>query len=413
MPASRCAVVLGVGLAFVLAPAAPRSLQAAEPSKLPVDDISSVLAESVQKHKLPGMAAAVVEDGHITAIGAAGVRCRGHKEPITTGDLFHIGSDTNSMTATLLAVLVEEGKLHWNSTPAEVFAGTVKEIDPAWKRVTLEELLTHRAGVRPNPAMITILGALALSPREQRLRVCRAVLSKPPEHEPGKDFSYSNTGYIIAGAMAEAVADDSWENLMTSRVFKPLGMEHVGFGAPGAPTPKSTKATASSSGIPITQPWGHLSDGEAVRPGPSADNAPSLGPAGRVHLTLADWARYAVLHLSEGQGSQNDSRAAGMKPLLTVAALRKLHTSSGAAIDPVGTKYAMGWGVRKLPGSDSIELTHSGSNTMWYAVISLRMSENRAILIATNQGGPGAGAACGEVKAALLRRLKSSRAGRN
>ena len=103
----------------------------------PVDDFSPLLAESVQKHKLPGMAAAIVEDGRITAIGAAGVRCRGHKEPITSDDLFHIGSDTKSMTATLIAILVEEGKLRWNSTPVEVFAGQgVKEIDPAWKRVT-------------------------------------------------------------------------------------------------------------------------------------------------------------------------------------------------------------------------------------------------------------------------------------
>ncbi|HEV7998932.1 MAG TPA: serine hydrolase domain-containing protein [Planctomycetaceae bacterium] len=413
MPVARCVVVLAVGLALVLSPGATRSVQAAEPSKAPVDDISSVLAESVQKHKLPSMAAAVVEDGHITAIGAAGVRRRGHKEPITADDLFHIGSDTKSMTATLIAVLVEEGKLRWNSTPAEVFAGTVKEIDPAWKHVTLEELLTHRAGVRPDPDLI-LFGALGLSPREQRLRVCRSVLRKPPDHQPGKAFLYSNTGYMIAGAVAEVVADDSWENLMRHRVFKPLGIEHAGFGPPGMPPARTAKDSPTASSAPISQPWGHLSNGEAVRPGPDADNPACYGPAGCVHLPLADWARYAVLHLSEGQGSQTDSRAAGTKLLLPVAALRKLHTPFGDAIDRSGTKYAMGWAVRKLPGSGvGIELTHSGSNTMWYAVISLRMSEKHAILIATNQGGPGAGAACGEVKAALLRRLKSAHAGRN
>ncbi len=380
----------------------------AEPSRGAVDNLSSVLAESVKKHKLPGMAAAIVEDGRITAIGAAGVRRRGHQEPFTSGDLVHIGSDTKSMTATLIAILVQEGKLRWDSTPAEVLAGAVQKIDPAWKRVTLEELLTHRGGVRPNPAMTTILGALALSPREQRLRVCRAVLSEPPAHEPGKNYSYSNTGYIIAGAMAEAVTNDSWENLLLSRVCKPLGMEHVGFGAPGAPPSKSKKDSSSSAAIPITQPWGHLSNGEAMRPGPSADNAPSLGPAGRVHLTLADWARFATLHLSEGRGGPGDAHGAGAKPLLSAASLRKLHTPVGKAIDPSGMKYAMGWGVLKLPGESGLELTHAGSNTMWYAVISLRMAENRAILIATNQGGFSAELACAEVEAALVRRLKSA-----
>ncbi len=228
--------LLAFVLVLIVASSAALVARGAEPAGMPVDDLSPLLAESVKKHNLPGMAAAVVDGGRITAIGAAGVRVRGHEEKITADDLFHIGSDTKSMTATLIAVLIEEGKLRWNSTPFEVLSPHgVKKIDPAWQRVTLEELLSHHAGVRPNPELATILATrlLKLSPREQRLRVCRAVLEKPPDHEPGKDFLYSNTGYIIAGAMAEAVTDDSWEHLMTRRVFQPLGMSHAGFGPPG------------------------------------------------------------------------------------------------------------------------------------------------------------------------------------
>jgi len=400
---SRLGIVLAIALAVSCAPTWHYAARAAEPVKPHVDDLSSLLAESVQKHNLPGMAAAIVDGGCITAIGAAGVRCRGHEERITTDDLFHIGSDTKSMTATLIALFVEEGKLRWNNTPVEVLAGRgVKDIDPAWQHVSLEELLTHRAGVRPNPDALTILGAQALSPREQRLRVCRAVLRKPPDHQPGKDFLYSNTGYIIAGAMAEVVADDAWENLMIKRVFKPLGMEHVGFGAPGVSPEKAAKNAPSA---PISQPWGHQPNGKPQKPGPEADNPPCFGPAGRVHLTLADWARYSVLHLSAGEGGGSDTRASAAKPLLPPTALRRLHTPLGKAIDVSGTKYAMGWGVRQLSESRGIELTHAGSNSMWYAVISLRLSENRAILIATNQGGDGATQACSEVKAALVKRM--------
>jgi CubicO group peptidase (beta-lactamase class C family) len=412
MQISRVGVVLVIGFLVSSACSAQRLSQAAETETRPVDDLSPLLAESVQKHKLPGMAAAIVDGGRITALGAAGVRCREHQERITTDDLFHIGSDTKSMTATLIALFVEEGKLKWNSTPIEVLGSRgVKEIDPAWQRVTLDELLTHRAGVVPNPDLVTMLGGLGQPPREQRMRVCRVVLRKPPDHEPGKDFLYSNTGYIIAGAMLEAVADDSWENLMISRLCKPLGMKHVGFGAPGALPTKPAKEAASAASDRITQPWGHLSDGEAVKPGPDADNPPCVGPAGRVHLTLADWARYAMLHLAAEQRSRSDG-AGATKPLLSMAALRHLHTPFGGAIDVSGTKYAMGWGVRELPGARGIELTHAGSNTMWYAVISLRMSEDRAILIVTNQGGERAGAACAEVKSALLKRADRSHAPR-
>jgi CubicO group peptidase (beta-lactamase class C family) len=171
---SHFALAIAVVFVFSRVPTTDRLAHAAEQH---VDDVSSVLADSVKKYKLPGMAAAIVEGEHLTSLGAAGVRCRGHEERITTDDLFHIGSDTKSMTATLIALLVEEGKLRWNGTPVEVFGNRgIKEIDPAWQHVTLEELLTHRAGVRPNPDLVTLLGGLALSPREQRTRVCRTVL---------------------------------------------------------------------------------------------------------------------------------------------------------------------------------------------------------------------------------------------
>jgi CubicO group peptidase (beta-lactamase class C family) len=397
----RPTIALTIALAFAAVPACLRTSLAAPPTQAPVADLSSLLGESVKKHKLAGMAAALVEGGRITAIGAAGVRCRGHEERITTDDLFHIGSDTKSMTATLIAVLVEEGKLRWNSTPFDVFAEKeIKDVDAAWKHVSLEQLLAHRGGVAPDPNL-TLPFVKDESARQQRLRVCRVLLRKPPDHEPGKKYLYSNSGYIIAGAMAEAVTNDAWENLMINRVFRSLGMEHVGFGAPGASLAKAAKGSGAP---PITQPWGHEPNGHPVEPGPEADNPPCYGPAGRVHLTLSDWSRYAVLHLSERPRNAPDRGASEHRPLLPVAALQRLHTPIGGSLDHAGTKYAMGWGVRRLAKSGGIELTHSGSNEMWYAVISLRMPENRAILIVTNQGGENASRACGEVKAALIKR---------
>jgi CubicO group peptidase (beta-lactamase class C family) len=402
----RLGVVLTVALA---SPDCQRAVRAADSVRQNVDDLSALLIERVQKHKLPGMAAAIVEGGRITAIGAVGVRCRGHEERITTDDPFHIGSDTKSMTATLIALFVEEGKLRWNSTPAEVFAGRgVKDIDPAWQRVTLEELLTHRGGVRPNPEEATILAVLNDPPREQRLRICREVLRKPPDHEPGKKYLYSNTGYMIAAAMLELAANDAWEDLIVRRVFKPLGMEHTGFGVPRQETSKSQKKSGS---VRITRPWGHRPSGEAVEPGPEADNPPCYGPAGGVHLTLADWARHATLHLCAGQGSQ--ARPAGeFQQLLPAAALRRLHTPFDGAIDRSGARYAMGWLVLERPLPRGTILTHDGSNTMWYASIWLFLADNRALLIVTNQGGDDATKACGEVGAALVRHAASAKSRR-
>src|SRR5690242_20277101 len=87
----------------------------------------------------------------IIAQGAAGVRKRGTAERITLDDQFHLGSCTKAMTATLVAMLVEEGKLNWTTTLGELFADTVKPMDPASEKVTLRQVLAHRAGLRLEP----------------------------------------------------------------------------------------------------------------------------------------------------------------------------------------------------------------------------------------------------------------------
>src|SRR6185436_647825 len=98
-----------------------------------------------------GMAAAVLRGERIIAQGASGVRKRGTAERITLVDRFHLGSCTKAMTATLVAMLVEEGMLNWTTTLGELFADTVKPMHPAWEKVTLRQVLAHRAGLPLEP----------------------------------------------------------------------------------------------------------------------------------------------------------------------------------------------------------------------------------------------------------------------
>lgn len=95
-----------------------------------------------------GLVATVLRGERIFAQGAAGVRKRGATERITVEDRLHIGSCTKAMTATLVAMLVEEGRLNWTTTMGELFADTVKPMNPAWEKVTLRQVLAHRAGLR-------------------------------------------------------------------------------------------------------------------------------------------------------------------------------------------------------------------------------------------------------------------------
>ena len=110
------------------------------------EDVSALLEPIRQKHALPALAAAAVLDGKIVAIGATGMRQMGGTKPVTVEDKWHLGSCTKSMTASLAAMLVDEGKIGWQSTVGGVLGKQVKDMDSKWAPVTLELLLGHRAG---------------------------------------------------------------------------------------------------------------------------------------------------------------------------------------------------------------------------------------------------------------------------
>jgi CubicO group peptidase (beta-lactamase class C family) len=353
-------------------------------------DLHDLLEPIRARHKTPGLVGAIVRGEEVTAIGAAGVRRAGGDAPVTINDRFHLGSDTKAMTATLIAMLVEEGKLSWGTTVGEVFGADVKQMDGGWKAVRLEQLLTHRAGA---PADLNAGGlwgrlwAAAERPgREQRRMLVEGVVSRPPVHAPGTKYLYSNAGYAIAGAMAERVMDRAWEDLMRERLFAPLGMASAGFGAPG------TKGT-------VDEPLGHRANGSPVEVGVYADNPAAIGPGGTVHCTMGDWARFVALHV---EGDRGRAR------LLKADTFTKLHTPAPGP----GEKYAMGWIVTQRPwakgdgpGDTGRVLTHSGSNTMWYAVAWLAPERDFAVIAACNQGGNEAAKACDEAAGAMIREV--------
>jgi CubicO group peptidase (beta-lactamase class C family) len=188
-----------------------------------------------------GMVAAVLRGERIIAQGVAGVRKRGSAESITLDDQFQLGSCTKAMTATLVAMLVEEGKLNWTTTLGELFADTVKPMHPAWEKVTLRQVLAHRAGLRFEPdglaqvfsELVRPLRARLGTLPQQRLEIARQALSRPPGIAPDTRYWYSNVGYILAGAVLEQLTGRAWEELMRERLFGPLGISTGGFGPPG------------------------------------------------------------------------------------------------------------------------------------------------------------------------------------
>lgn len=325
------------------------------------------LEELCVRYEVPGLAAAVWQDGRVVAQGAAGVRKAGATARVTLADKFHIGSCTKSITATLAAVLVERGVVRWDTTLAEAFPQWRESMLPEWRGVTLRALLSHQAGL---PTQISDVAAevelridYSQLPREQRASLTRQLLRRQkPLSAPGERFHYSNLSYAVAGHLLETLAGGRWEELVRAHVFVPLGMASGGFFAPAYPGR-------------VDQPWGHYrSPTTPLRPvpgGKAGDNPAAIGPGGTVHASTLDLLAYLVAHLRGGRGED-----AG---LLRTETWRELHTVHY----PPGN-YALGWGRGSWSrvGRDSIG--HDGSNTTFYTVVRIAFDRNAAVVINAN-----------------------------
>lgn len=345
------------------------------------DPVSRMLEKIRVKQGLPALAAAVVVDGKIVVTNAVGFRKNGGPERVTVNDQFHLGSVTKSMTATVAAMLVEQGKLSWTTTIGESFPELKSEIHADYLEVTLEQLLCHRGGAPGDaPADLWSKAWNATgTAAEQRLAFIKGILARKPEAKPGTKYIYSNQGYTIAGVMLEKAAHKSWEDLLRSMLFEPLGMTSAGFGAP-------------ASIDKVDQPWGHtkglLSGFEAVPPGPRADNPLAITPAGAVHCSMGDLAKYAAFHMS---GERGESK------LLKAQSFKKLHTAVADNDD-----YALGWIVLKRAWANGRALMHNGSNTMFYVVVWMAPEKNCAVVVASNVGVNSAFDGCDEATRNLI-----------
>jgi CubicO group peptidase (beta-lactamase class C family) len=284
------------------------------------------------------------------------------------------------MTATLAAIMIDEGKLRWDTTIAEVFPELKGRMDKQYEAVTVEQLLHHRGGVPgdPPPAAWERAWKEIGTPTQQRREFIEAVLAQPPAAAPGTKMIYSNQGYAIIGAMLEKITGQDYETLITAKLFKPLHMDTAGFGPPGAPDK-------------VDQPWGHLRKLLVTIP-MQVDNPPAIAPAGRVHCSLDDLARFAVFHLQHGTNG-----------LLKPETLAKLHTPPAPAdtANPM-ENHACGWVVLQRDWAGGTTFWHNGSNTMWYIVMWLAPGKNFAVIAAANIAGPAAEKGCDDASVAMI-----------
>jgi CubicO group peptidase (beta-lactamase class C family) len=327
---------------------------AAWPSLLKAQDnndpkLFAILEPIRVKYHLPALAGAIFTCDGVVEMAAVGVRKAGTDIPVTANDLWHLGSDGKVMTAMLAGSFVAEKKLSWDDKVISYFPELAQKVPPTMREITIRQVLWHQAGLSENLSLWSRF-FLKGSPSQQRQMAVETILEYPA-YTPGT-FHYANNDYILIGVILEKIGGEPWEDLMRKRIFVPLHMDSAGFGGTG---------TVGQ----IDQPWPHFN-------GPDADNSPYMGPAGNIHLSMTDWAKFLADQMRGGSGMP------ALLPAPVYADIQKPGPNS---------KYGFGWIIVQREWAGGKALCHTGSNTMNFCNCWLAPAKKFGVLVCMNQGG--------------------------
>ena len=321
--------------------------------------LRQVLEQYSESYNMPAIGVSVVIGGEVVAASVIGRRKSDENIPAQQNDRFHIGSIAKPMTVTMLARLVELGFFNWNDTIEKMFPGLVDIMQPTYRKVTIEQLISHTSGMPYSPVTPeTETDKYGSTLESKRKGYVIAALKDPPLANPGTKYIYGG-GHIIAAHYAEILMGITYEDLMKQEVFDPLGMQSARFG---------TTATPGK----VDAPWEHIMENGMLKPVPP-DNRQyhqARSPVGRnLCMSVSDLGRFAAIHLV---GANKSNR------FLKKETFTYLH-------GPV-TEVAAGpsWSIGKVDWAKGRILWHGGSNLRNLAKCHIVPDENFAVCLATN-----------------------------
>ena len=302
---------------------------AARAQSEPFAGLDAYITKAMAEWKIPGLAVAIVRNDSVLLAKGYGVRTFGTNDRVDDKSLFEIGSSSKSFTATIVAMLVTDGKMRWDER-LTTYLPTFQLYDPvANAEVTIRDALTHRAGLTRAELswMYSGIG------RDEVLRRARFL---KPSFPFRSRWQYQNVMFLAAGEAAGKAASTTWEDLIQRRIFEPLGM------ATSLPlAPKNRSGIAN-----LATPHTVRRDTVYTLVPMSMDN---IAPAGSIVSNAHDMAQYLRFQMGDG--------TFGGKRLVSAAALRQTHTpqmlmGAGEGGEGAGdsltrfSTYGMGWMVQ-------------------------------------------------------------------
>ncbi|MBV8691742.1 MAG: beta-lactamase family protein [Actinobacteria bacterium] len=317
--------------------------------------LSPVVTRAMKKFSVPGVSIGLIVDGdeHHLAYGVTSVD---NPLPVDDHTLFQIGSTTKTYTGTVLAMLIEEGKLDLEA-PVVTYIPSFKLADKAaTSSVLVRHLVTHTGGFLGDLFDDTGRGGDAL--RQLVRKLPKIAKQQTPV---GTVWSYNNAGFYVLGRVIEEITKQSYEDAVTERILKPLGMDHSFWFAEDVITRKvalghDTKPDGTNT---TARPWG-------VTRG--------INPAGGLVSTSVDQMKYARFHLDGGKAADGTR----VMPARAVRAMQKPLAPAGSLADHVGTT----WLLEKIDGVKIVK--HGGSINGHMSEFLMVPERGFAITILTN-----------------------------
>lgn len=327
--------------------------------------IDAFILSVMEEWKVPGLAIAVIKDDRVILSKGYGYRDVEKKLPVTPRTLFAIGSITKSFTVTILGMLVDEGKLDWD-TPVREYLPEFRLYDPiATEYMTIRDLVTHRSGL-PRHDLVWYGAHLSREEMVRRLRYLK------PSKEFRSAWQYQNLMYMTAGYLAGRVMGTRWEELVRQRIFQPLGMRASNF-----------SVTDSQRSDDFALPYDKVNDRIERIPFRNIDE---IGPAGSINSNVEEMIRYVQFHINKGTygGRQLLSRSNAEQmqtpQMVMPGSIQKLiYDEHGLA------NYGLGFMITTYRGHKVV--THGGNIDGFASLLSFMPDDKIGMIVLTNLSG--------------------------
>ncbi|PWT93891.1 MAG: hypothetical protein C5B55_03710 [Blastocatellia bacterium] len=360
----RLFVTVALSLVLLIAPLAPHTAVAQQAASAKAtattQDYTAQLAaiekaiEDKRKELgIPGLSLVIVKDDKVIYMKGLGFKDFEHKVPVTANTLFAIGSASKAFTAMTAMMTVDQGRLSLEDSPKKYLPYfTLRDADAAAK-ITVRDLLSHRSGLnRTDLAMVT-----NKLNREELIKV--AGMAKPTA-KLGEKFQYQNIMYAAAGEIVATIQHSTWDKVIASMLFRPLGM-------------KSSDTTAADMQKAPDFSFGYTynSTTKETRRLPQREIQPAA-PAGAINSNAKDMAQWLRFLLGEG--------VIDGKRLVSEKSFNETITKQ---INIAGSiDYGLGWFLRQWNGHKVVE--HGGNIDGFNSQVAFMPDQKLGFVLLTN-----------------------------